>query len=224
MTDKQANPVRPECPAVAVDVLLFSIREGRLNILLAKISQGPYEGKWAMPGGLVGMGETLDQAAENVLNRKAGIKGVYLEQLYSFGDLDRDARGRSVSVAYFALVDSDRIRPSLSAFYSEIDWHPVSDLPFLAFDHERIIRCGLERLASKIEYSNIAYALLPKEFTLSELQEVYQIILGRGLDKRNFRKKIASLGLIEPVKRQRAGLRSRPAELYRFRKRSLVMF
>lgn len=216
------NRKRPECPAVAVDVLLFSIKEGKLNVLLAEINQGPYEGKWAIPGGLVGMNETLDEAAMNILVKKIGIRGVYLEQLYSFGDIDRDVRGRSISVSYFALVDSDKFQPDIAEHYSDIDWHDAAGLPSLAFDHKKIIRCGLERLKSKIEYSNIAYGLLPKEFTLSELQSVYQIILGKVLDKRNFRKRVRMLDLIEPVKKTRVGMKNRPAELYRFKKRSLI--
>lgn len=210
-------------PALAVDALIFAINGGRLDVLLIKISQGPYQNKWALPGGLVQIDESLDSTAEKVLARKAGLKGVYLEQLYSFSEVKRDLRGRIVSVAYFALVDSAKFQPKTTEYYSAIAWHDARQLPPMAFDHKKIIGFGVERLKSKIEYSNIAYALLPKEFSLSEMQAVYEIILGEKLDKRNFRKKMKSLNIIEPAKKTRAGLKSRPAELFRFKKRSLVL-
>lgn len=209
-------------PALAVDALIFGINNERLNILLIKISQGPYQNKWALPGGLVQIDEDLDAAAEKVLEKKAGLKGIYLEQLYSFSDVSRDVRGRVVSVAYFALVDSAKFQPKTTEYYSAIAWHDARQLPPMAFDHRKIIEFGIERLRGKIEYSTIAYALLPKEFTLTEMQKVYEIILGEKLDKRNFRKKIKSLDIVEPAKKTRQGLKSRPAELYRFKKRSLV--
>lgn len=213
---------KTQTPSVAVDVLIFSIREKKLNVLLIKISQGPYRGKWALPGGLVRMQETLNEAAERVLWEKGGLKNIYLEQLYSFGGLNRDARSRSVSVAYFALLDSDKFQVKTTELYSDIQWQEISKLPVMAFDHKEMIQYGTERLKGKIEYSNIAYGLLPKEFTLTEMQKVYEIILGEALDKRNFRKKIKSLRIIEPTKAVRAGLKNRPAELFRFKKRSLV--
>ncbi len=208
-------------PAVAVDVLIFAIRHNKLNILLIKIANGPYKNKWALPGGLVQIDETLDSAAKRVLREKAGVKGVYLEQLYTFGSLNRDRRGRIISVAYFALVDSDKFNlKTMEKYYSDINWHPVNRLPRLAFDHKRIIQYGHSRLKSKLGYTNIAYGLLPPEFTWPEMQKVYEIILGQKLDKRNFRKKIKALNIIEPtggIKR----VRTRPAKLYRFKERQL---
>jgi 8-oxo-dGTP diphosphatase len=209
-------------PAVAVDILIFSIINKNLKVLLLRITQGHYKDQWALPGGLVGISETLDGAAERVLQEKAGIKGLYLEQLYTFGGLKRDVRGRSVSVAYFALVDSDKFIPKTTEYYSDICWQEALKLPVMAFDHKEIVRCGVERLRSKIGYSNIAYGLLPKEFTLSELQGVYEIILGEKLDKRNFRKKLKMLDIVDATKRLRLGRKNRPAELYRFKKRGLV--
>jgi 8-oxo-dGTP diphosphatase len=209
-------------PAVAVDVLLFAIREETLQTLLIKISVPPYDGKWALPGGLVRLTETLDQAVERVLKEKAGIKDVYLEQLYSFGDLDRDSRSRSISVAYFALIDSDKFELKTSELYSDIGWHSIGKLPELAFDHKKIIEYGVERLRAKLEYTNIAYGLLPKEFTLSRLQQIYEIILGKTLDKRNFRKRIKQLDILEPTDKFSTGTAKRPAGLYRFKKRDLV--
>lgn len=209
-------------PATAVDVLLFTIKNEKLNVLLIKISQGRYKGKWALPGGLVGLEDTLDEAVKKVLWIKAGIKGVYLEQLYAFGDVNRDSRGRSISVAYFALVDSDKFRPKTTDYYSNIQWEAADKLPIMAFDHKKIISYGIKRLRNKIEYTNIAYGLLPSEFTFTEMQQVYEIILGESLDKRNFRKKIKMLNIIETAKKMRGGMQNRPAELYKFKKRSLI--
>jgi len=209
-------------PAMAVDVLIFAIREEKLNVLLIQINNGPYKGKWALPGGIVALEETLDETAERVLEKKAGIKGIYLEQLYTFGKVDRDVRGRIASVAYFALVNSDKFAPKTNEYYADIAWKEVDDLPSMAFDHKEMVRYGVHRLQSKIEYSNIAYGLLPKEFTLTEIQKVYEVILGKELDKRNFRKKMKMLDLIEPTKHVKYGMRNRPAEMYKFKKRSLV--
>jgi len=209
-------------PAVAVDTLIFAIREGKLNVLLIKIGGGPYQGKWALPGGIVQIDETLDEAAQSVLERKAGIKGVYMEQLYTFSSLKRDVRGRMVSVAYFALVDSEKFELKTMDYYSDIAWHDANKLPAMAFDHKEMINYGIKRLQSKMEYTNIVYAFLPKEFTLSEMQKVYEIVWNRGLDKRNFRKQLEKTGIVEPVGRI-TSTKSRPAKLYRFKKRNLVL-
>lgn len=209
-------------PAVAVDTLIFAVRKETLNVLLIKISQGEYKNQWALPGGLVGLDETLREAAKRTLQEKGGVKEVYLEQLYSFSDLNRDRRGRSISVAYFSLVDSDRLNPKTTDYYSDIQWHPIDKLPLLAFDHKKIIDKGIQRLRNKIGYSNIVYGLLSREWTLTEMQRVYEIILGRKLDKRNFRKQAKNWGIVEPIHKTQAGINNRPAELFRFKKRSLV--
>ena len=209
-------------PAVAVDTLIFTIQEGKLMVLLIEIGSGPYEEKWALPGGIVQIDETLDQAAKNVLKKKAGVEGIYMEQLYAFSGLKRDIRGRMISVAYFALVDSDKINLKTMDYYSSIDWIDVNTLPKIAFDHREIINYGLERLRTKIDYSNIVYGLLPKTFTLTEMQQVYEIILGGEIDKRNFRKKILSLDILKETKKMKQGAKHRPAKLYQFKKRELV--
>lgn len=211
----------PKTPLLAVDTLIFSVLQGRLRVLLIQIASGPYKGKWALPGGLVDMKEALDDAAIRVLHEKAGVDGVYLEQLAAFGALDRDSRGRAVSVAYFSLVNSEHFHPKTNEYYLTIAWHPIDRLPSLAFDHKKIIQYGKERLANKLGYSNIAYALLPKEFTLTELQSVYETILGHSLDKRNFRKKITSIKLVKEVGKERRNGPSRPAQLYAFVDRKL---
>lgn len=205
-----------DAPLVAVDAVIFSILEKSLKVLLVRIGSGPYEGKWALPGGLVKTDESLEEAAERVLSEKAGVHDLYLEQLYAFGDVDRDSRGRSVSVAYFALVNKENHLAKDVEYYSGIEWFDVSKLPEMAFDHAKIIQAGLDRLRNKLGYSNIAYGLLPKEFTLTELQTVYEIILGRALDKRNFRKKLLEIKLVHETGNVRRMEQSRPARLYSF--------
>jgi len=209
-------------PAVAVDTLIFTVREDKLMVLLIKVGSGPYKNKWALPGGMVQIDETLDKAAKRVLKKKAGIDGIYMEQLYTFSDINRDTRGRVISVAYFALVSSDEFKLKTMDYYSSIAWHDVRNLPKMAFDHKKIIQFGLERLQAKIEYSNIVYGLLPETFTLTEMQKIYEIILGKEIDKRNFRKKILSLEILKETKKLRAGAKHRPAKLYKFKKRELV--
>ncbi len=210
-------------PAVAVDLLIFSIKDEKLKVLLLNISQGPYKNKWALPGALVGINVSLDDSARDVLENKAGIKGIHLEQLYAFGAVNRDSRGRSVSVAYMALVDSDKHDPKTTDYYSEIKWIDVARLPGLAFDHRDIVNYGIDRLRGKLEYSNIAFGLLPKEFTLPEMKNVYEIILGIPVDKRNFYKKIKQLNILDETNKESLGPKNKPAKLYKFKKRTLIL-
>jgi len=209
-------------PAVAVDTLIFTIEDKKLKILLIQIGSGIYKNKWALPGGIVQLDETLDQAAKNVLRKKAGLKGVYMEQLYTFGDLDRDIRGRMISIAYFALVNSNKFKLETMDYYSDIKWIDVKKLSKLAFDHKKIVDYGLMRLKRKLEYTNVVYGLLTREFTLTELQNVYQIVWDKQIDKRNFRKHILSLDIIEETKKIRTGGKYRPAKLYKFKKKKLI--
>lgn len=211
-------------PAVAVDTVVFGIDSGMLVVLLLKIGSGPYKNKWSLPGGLVRLAETPDDAATRVLKDKTNIQKGHIEQLYTFGDLDRDVRGQIISVAYLLLVgDVKKFKVRTTDFYTDISWVSIKNLPAMAFDHTKIIEVAHSRLKSKIVYSNIAYSLLPPKFTLSELQKVYEIILGESVDKRNFRKKIAAFGMVEPVDEKRMGA-FRPAELYKFKKNELVYF
>lgn len=203
---------------IAVDVAIFTIIDNHLQVLLIKLKQSPYEAAWALPGGLIKSDESLDAAAKRELKERTGIAGVYLEQLYTFGDVDRDPFGRVVSTAYFALLPPNGRLFKTVKTSSEAQWFQVHKLPALGYDHPAIISYALERLQSKLRYSNIVYSLLPKEFTLTELQSTYEIILGRALDKRNFRKKIISLKLIEAVGKKVSGVPNRPAELYRFKR------
>jgi 8-oxo-dGTP diphosphatase len=201
---------------IATDVVIFTVHKNHLKILLIKMKRKPYIGYWACPGGLVRPNESVNEAAKKHLFDKAGLEDVYLEQLYTFGEPDRDPFGRVVSVAYFALIPTSGIELKTTKEYADIAWFTVKSLPKLAYDHKQVIEIAEERLKNKLAYSNIIYSLLPEEFTLGELQGMYEIILGRKLDKRNFRKKIFSLGIIGSTGKKRIGEASRPAGLYKF--------
>jgi 8-oxo-dGTP diphosphatase len=200
---------------LAVDAVCFSIIDGKLSVLLGKVVTNPfYKNKWAHIGGLIRPDETADLSIDRLLKDKAGIKNIFKEQLYTFSDIKRDARGRVVSVAYLSLIPSEYAHSGQGSV--ETKWIPVADIPSLAYDHNQITKVAVERLQSKIEYTNIAQHLLPEEFTLTQLQQVYEIILGSKLDKRNFRKKILGTGMLKDTKRtQKKGV-MRPAALYTF--------
>lgn len=205
---------------VAVLVVIFTVDDGRFQVLLIRRSAEPFKEGWSLPGGLLAAGESLHNAAIRKLEEETGVADVFLEQLFTFSNLD--GRG-SIAVAYFALVD---ISEALLAQRSEWlpAWFPVADLPPLAFQNDEVIEYALQRLRAKLDYSNVAYSLLPEEFTLSQLQATYEAILGRPLDKRNFRKRVTTLALLEPTGRHSGAGRHRPAQLYRFRERRPVVF
>ena len=199
---------------VTVDVVIFTIQEGVLKVLLVKRLVEPFIGQFAIPGGFVHEDEDLEEAALRELKEETGVADVYLEQLYSFGKPDRDPRGRVITVAYFALISADRtLKAGTDA--AEAAWFPMDDLPPLAFDHAAILNYALERLRNKLEYTTVGFQLLPEKFTLTELQEVYSAILGKKLDKRNFRRKMSILKILKPLPEYRRG-GQRPAQLYRF--------
>ena len=207
-----------ERPSVTADVVIFSILDDMLKVLLIKRKGWPYEGMWAIPGGFVGVEESLEQAAYRELAEETGVTraDVYLEQLYTFGDPGRDPRTRVITVSYFALVSADKISPRAASDAADVGWFSVYDLPSLAFDHARILDYALTRLRYKLEYSAVGFQLLPQKFTLRELQDAYEIILGTKLDKGNFRSKLRKTDVVEMVEgfRETGG---RPARLYRFR-------
>lgn len=220
---KDAQNTTEQAPKVAVDSVIFSIQDRTLRVLLIKIKDGPYANKWCLPGGLVGNTESLEDAVKRILFQKANISGIYLEQLYTFGEPNRDSRGRSVSVAYYALInDPKAFNIQTTEYYDNIEWIDISKLPELAFDHKEILKVAHERLKAKIGYSNIVYSLLPKDFTLTELQRVYEIILQEKLDKRNFRKKMLSMEIVEKSNKQTTGQPFRPAQLFHFTQRKLM--
>ena len=199
---------------VTVDIVIFTIQQGVLKVLLVKRRIDPFIGQFAIPGGFVLEDEDLQEAAIRELKEETGVADVYLEQLYSFGDPKRDPRGRVVTVAYFALISADR-KLKAGSDAAEAAWFSMDDLPRLAFDHSTILNYALERLRNKLEYTTVGFQLLPEKFTLTELQEVYEAILGKELDKRNFRRKMSVLKILKPLPEYRRG-GQRPAQLYRF--------
>jgi 8-oxo-dGTP diphosphatase len=204
-------------PAITVDVVIFTLREGALHMLLVQRKNDPYGGAWAIPGGFVQVDEPLDAAARRELAEETGVRDVYLEQLYTFGDPWRDPRGRVISVAYIALVRPDSHQLQAATDAADVRWFPVSALPRpLAFDHDRIVQFALDRLRSKLEYTTLAFQLLPALFTLPELKHTYEQILGEPLDRGNFYRKIKAADLLEETDNFREG-KGRPARLFRFR-------
>jgi len=204
-------------PALTTDVVIFTLRENQLYVLLIQRAETPFAGMWALPGGFVKMDESLEEAACREMEEETGLKDVYLEQLYTYGDPDRDPRGRVVTVTYFALIPADApIRTEGGSDARQACWYPIDQLPDLAFDHKDIIRYAIRRLRYKLEYSAAGFELLPEQFTLTELQHTYEMILGEKLDKRNFRRRILEANIIEATPHKRTG-EGRPARLYRYR-------
>lgn len=217
--DTNINPAlaQYETPLVTVDVVVFTIHENKLKVLLIQRNQPPYENMWAIPGGFIYTGETLEEAAARRLHEETNVDNIYLEQLYAFGEPQRDPRARVITVAYFALVGMDKFHIIPMANAQDIGWFSIHNLPDLAFDHSKILSYALERLKARLETSPIAFQLLPLKFTLTELQRVYELILGKELDKRNFRKKILSTDLLQNTQETRMEGYHRPAQLYSFR-------
>ena len=204
-------------PALTVDIVTFTLRESRLQALLIQRAEEPFAGMWALPGGFVRMEESLEDAANRELAEETGLKDIYLEQLYTYGDPQRDPRGRVVTVAYYALIPADApVRSAGGSDARQARWFPIDKLPPLAFDHAEILSYALRRLRYKLEYTAACFQLLPEEFTLSEIQRTYEMILGEELDKRNFRRRIQEAGIIEATPHMRGG-EGRPAHLYRYR-------
>jgi len=202
--------------ALTVDCVVFGLDESELKLLLIERALEPFKGKWALPGGFVRVAETLDEAARRELVEEAGLKNVFLEQLYTFGGVDRDPRERVVSVAYYALVKLAAHNTKAATDAADARWFPVSKVPKLAFDHADILATALARLKGKVRYQPIGFELLPPKFTLSQLQHLYEAVLATGLDKRNFRKKVLSFGLLVPLQETQMTGRHRPAQLFRF--------
>lgn len=205
---------------LAVDNCIFTIIDGKLNVLLIKMVKAPYSGRWALPGGMVGEKEEIDVAVKRILKEQTNVDEVYLEQLYTFGGLKRDPFGRVVSVAYFALIPADNTELKTSPKYAGVEFRELEAVGKLAYDHNEMLAYAVSRLRMKLEYTNVVYSLLAERFTLKEMQDAYEAILDRKLDKRNFRKKINSLGIIKNTGKKTIGEKHRPAALYRFIRRS----
>ncbi len=202
---------------VTVDSVILTVLEGTLQVLLVRRMDSPFVGLWALPGGFVRPEEPLENAAIRELRESTGVDEVYLEQLYTFGQPQRDTRGRVVSVAYVALLAADRCPIKPQRLEAEVRWWPVYELPELAFDHGAMVEMSLQRVRTKLEYTTIGFQLMPEAFTMAQLQSVYEVILDRSLDKRNFQRKLSLLGLVEPTGDVRKEGRGRPAQVFRFR-------
>lgn len=205
--------------AVTADCVVFGFDIDVLRVLLIQRASEPFQSQWALPGGFLSPGETTEDAARRELREETGLDQVFLEQLYTFSEPDRDPREHVVTVAYYALVKLSEHHPEASSDAAAARWFPVSELPRLAFDHQRIVDVALDRLRGKVRYQPIGFELLRPKFTLSELQCLYEVVLRRPLDKRNFRRKILSMDLLAPLDETQAGVAHRAARLYRFDKR-----
>jgi 8-oxo-dGTP diphosphatase len=203
-------------PNLAVDCVVFGLDEEDLKIILIERDKEPYRGKWALPGGFVHIDESLEDAAKRELKEETGIQDVFLEQLYTFGEVDRDPRERVVAVAYYALVNLRDHTIQATTDSRNAAWFSVEDVPKLPFDHNRIVDVAHMRLKGKVTYAPIGFELLPKKFTLTQLQRMYEKILDRSIDKRNFRKRILGMGLLKELDEFQMDVAHRAARLYQF--------
>lgn len=209
-------------PAVTVDCVVFGLSDGGLRLLLIRRGEAPFAGSWALPGGFVRMDETTDEAVLRELEEETGASRVYVEQLYTFSAVDRDPRERVISVGYYALVRPDVLDPVAGSDAADARWFPTTHLPELAFDHGTIVRTALERLRSKVRVQPLGFELLPKKFTLRQLQQLYEAVLGRELDKRNFRSKLQGMGILDALdeRAKSEGVTGRAPQLFRFNRRA----
>ena len=206
-------------PALTVDCVVFGLDGSDLKVLLIERDLAPFAGSWALPGGFVGMEETVEEAAARELEEETGLKKLFLEQLYTFSAVERDPRGRTVSVAFFALVNIGDHKAQAATDARNAAWFSAANPPKLAFDHKEILKTAIVRLKGKVRYQPIGFELLPPLFTLSQLQSLYEIVLEVKLDKRNFRRKILGMDFLEETDRMEQGVAHRAARLYRFNKK-----
>lgn len=207
--------------AVSIDCVLFGFDGGELKILLIERNEEPFKDWWALPGYLIGDDESLDQSASRILHELTGLSDVYMEQYYAFGEVGRHPQGRVVTIAYYAMLrlGGDKALRPLTNYAKKAQWININELPKLAFDHQHIYDKGLEKIKRRIKHLPIAFELLPEKFTLTQVQNVYELILGKKLDKRNFRKKILSFGVLKELDEKQKGVSFRAATLYKFDKR-----
>ncbi|WP_299487022.1 NUDIX domain-containing protein [Acaryochloris sp. IP29b_bin.137] len=204
-------------PGLTVDCVVFGL-DARidLKVLLIQRQLPPFQHQWALPGGFVQMEESLEEAARRELQEETGVEGIFLEQLHTFGDLGRDPRDRIISVAYYALVNLIDYPLLASTDAEDAAWYSIKNLPSLAFDHAQIFQNAIQRLQGKVRYEPIGFELLPQKFTLTQIQRLYETVLGYPLDKRNFRKKLLKMNLLIPLNERQTGVAHRAARLYQF--------
>ena len=205
----------------SIDCVIFGFQANELKILLIERNQEPYKGWNALPGYIVKNDESIDDAAERILYELTGLRGLHMEQFQTFGDVDRHPKGRVITVAYYALIRIDghnEVKP-VTNFARSAFWHPVNKLDKLPYDHAKIFETGFQKLRRRLSYQPIAFELLPEKFTLTQLQTLYEAILNKKLDKRNFRKKMLSYGFLKELDEKQKGVSYRAATLYRFDRR-----
>lgn len=206
----------------SIDCVIFGFEEGELKVLLIERNDQPFQNWWALPGYFVENDESIEDAAERILHSFTGLRDIYLEQFYTFGDVNRHPQGRVITVAYYAMIRLNgkaHLHPN-TPYVKTAVWHPVSDMPDLAFDHKLIFDKSLQKIRRKISYQPIAFELLPEKFTLTQLQNVYEAILNKKLDKRNFRKKMLNYGILKELDEKQQGVSYRAATYYKFDRRA----
>jgi 8-oxo-dGTP diphosphatase len=224
MTDTASSgpaPQRPYCyeyprPAVTVDVVIFTLRAGALHVLLIRRGRDPFAGRWALPGGFVEMEEALETAARRELKEETGVDGIALTQLHTFGDPGRDPRGRVISVAYYVLLDAAALQARAADDAAEVGWFPLRRLPPLAFDHDQVLACARARLRSDLAWSPLGAGLLPRTFTLVELRRLHEVILGKKLDAKKFRRQMLDRGYVKELKPAHRTEKQKSPRRYRF--------
>lgn len=204
---------------LTVDAVVFGYDEGLISVLLVKRKYDPFKGCWALPGGFVLNDESLEDAVERELHEETGVKINYLEQLYTFGNPSRDPRGRIVSIAYFGLVRPTAFQINASTDAEEVKWFDINHLPEMSFDHMEILDSAVKRLQAKITYEPLGFELLDKKFPFSDLEKLYSSLLGREVDRRNFRKKILSLNVLDELDEKVSKSTGRPANLFQFNRK-----
>jgi 8-oxo-dGTP diphosphatase len=205
---------------IATDIIILAMHQQVLSVLLIKMKKPPYQDCWAAPGGLARLDESVDDSALRNLEGTTGLNNIFLEQLYTFGRVDRDPSGRVVSVAYYALIPDSGISLKTTSNYAGIGWFDVQSMPKLAYDHKNMVDYAVKRLQAKLSYTNVVHNLLPKHFTLTELQTTYEVILRTQFDKRNFRRKIKAADIVVKTDLMTRSRANRPAALYRFKNRT----
>ncbi|MFI1770657.1 NUDIX hydrolase [Thalassobellus citreus] len=201
---------------LSVDAVVFGYEEGKISVLLIKRKYEPFKDKWAIPGGFVLNDESLEEAVQRELQEETGVKINYLEQLYTFGNPYRDPRGRVVSIAYFGLIRPNTFKIFASTDAAEVQWFNIDELQELSFDHQEILEIAIKRLQGKITYEPIGFELLDKKFPFSDLEKLYTTLLGREIDRRNFRKKIIGLNVLDELDEKVSKGSGRPANLFQF--------
>jgi len=206
--------------ALSIDCLIFGFKKNELDILLVQHGEGISKGKWALPGGWIKYKESIDDSAARILNELTGVSKIYLEQLKAFGDVSRYPTKRVITIAYYALVKPEdyTLHPGFTA--ADAQWFRISEVPPLPYDHQQILQEGMNYLKHKVRHEPIGFNLIPKKFTLLQLQQLYEAILDKKLDKPNFRRKLMKMNLLEPCKEKQTAVSHRAANLFRFDKRN----